>query len=77
MRRIFVGAVVRFDAAGSITPMQIVWKDGRAYGIDRILRAQTTPSLLCGAGYLYLVRIQEQERELGYDGRRWYILSPD
>ena len=77
MRRIFVGTVVRFDSEGAITPLQILWTDGAKYEIDKILKTETTPALRSNTGFRYLVRIQGQERELGYDGRRWFIMAYD
>ena len=74
MHRIYVGIVVQFDTEGKITPLWIVWSNGRKYEIDRILSTRIIPSLRAGAnGYLFQVRILGQERVLGYDGRRWYI----
>ena len=77
MRRIFVGMVVRFDSAGAITPLQILWTDGANYEIDKILKTEATPALRSNTGFRYLVRIRGQERELGYDGRRWFIMAYD
>ena len=77
MRRIFVGTVVRFDSEGAITPLQILWTDGAKYEIDKILKTEATPALRSNTGFRYLVRIQGQELELGYDGRRWFIMAYD
>ena len=74
MHRIYVRTVVQFDTDGKITPLWIVWSNGKQYEIDRILSTQITSSLRPGAnGYRFHVRILGQERMLGYDGRRWYI----
>ncbi len=77
MRRIFVGTVVRFDSEGAITPLQILWTNGETYAIDKILKTEETPALRSNTGFRYLVRIRGQERELGYDGRRWFITAYD
>ena len=77
MKRIFVGTVVRFDSAGAITPLQILWTNGETYAIDKILKTEETPALRSNTGFRYLVRIRGQERELGYDGRRWFITAYD
>ena len=74
MHRIYVRTVVLFDTDGKITPLWIVWSNGKQDEIDRILSTQITSSLRPGAnGYRFGVRILGQERMLGYDGRRWYI----
>ena len=78
MHRIYVITVVQFDTEGKITPLWIVWSNGKQYEIDRILSTQIPPSLRSGAnGYRFHVRILGQERTLGYDGRRWYIEAVD
>lgn len=77
MRRIFTDIVVRFDSEGTIMPLWIEWSDGTKYEIDKILKTEPTSALRSNTGFRYLVRIRGQERELGYDGRRWFILSYD
>ncbi len=72
MRRIYVSVVARFDEDGKITPLWIEWKDGEEYEIDRILSVSRLSASLLHPGYLFRVRIQDQERDLGYDGR-WYV----
>lgn len=57
--------------------MQILWTNGETYGIDKILKTEETPALRSNTGFRYLVRIRGQERELGYDGRRWFITAYD
>lgn len=77
MRRIFVNTVVRFDSYGNISPLWIEWFDGTKYKIDRILKTETTSALRSNTGFRYLVRIKGRERELGYDGRQWFIQTYD
>lgn len=77
MRRIFVGTLVEFDSEGMIVPLQIIWSDGTRYGIDSIRKTETTPALRSNTGFRYQICIRGQERELGYDGRRWFITVYD
>ena len=72
MRRIYVCVVARFDKDGNIIPLWIEWKDGTKYEIDRILFTSRLSASFLHPGYLFHVRIQGQEHDLGYDGR-WYV----
>ena len=72
MRRIYVCVVARMDEDGNITPLWIEWKDGTKYEIDRILSASRLSASYLHPWYLFHVRIQGRERDLGYDGR-WYL----
>ena len=73
MRRIFVSTVVRFDADGNVTPMWIEWTNGEKYKIDKIVTVTRSSALHSDMGYRYLVLIRNQERELGFDGHRWFV----
>ncbi len=77
MRRLFVNIVIRFDFEGTITPLWIEWTNGERYEIDKIIKTEATSTLRSNTGFRYTVRIRGQERELGYDGRRWFIVMYD
>ena len=77
MRRIFTDIVVRFDSEGNIAPLWIEWSDGTKYEIDKILNTAATSALRSNTGFRYLVKIRGQEREIGYDGRRWFVIIYD
>ncbi len=77
MRRLYVSTVVRFDSEGTITPLWIEWTDGKRYEIDVILKTEATSALRSNTGFRYTVKIRGRESELGYDGRRWFIVIYD
>ena len=37
--KIFVEVTARFDTDGSLTPLDLVWEDGRRYPVDRVIEA--------------------------------------
>lgn len=46
--KIFVEVTARFDTDGSLTPLDLVWEDGRRYPIDRVLDVRRAASLKAG-----------------------------
>ena len=46
--KIFVEVTARFDADGGLTPLDLIWEDGRHYPIDRILDVRRAASLKAG-----------------------------
>ena len=78
----YVDVRVRFDAMGRMTPVEILWSDGRVFPIDRVLSVQNAYCEAGGAGRRYTVRIRGKERFLFYandyamDGTlRWFLES--
>lgn len=70
----YVAVIVRFDTEGKMTPLSILWEDGRTYEIDRVtdcIRAATLKS--GGQGLRYTCRIRGQQRYLFFDDTRWFI----
>ena len=79
--KIYIDVLATFDRSGHIRPLRLLWRDGRAYAIDRVLDERPAPSLKAGGqGRRYTVRIQGHERFLFLedaegDGNclRWFI----
>lgn len=78
----FVDVRAQFDTSGNITPLCILWPDGREFEIDRVLDVQNCASESGGAGRKYTVKIHGKQRNLFYvndfnhDGNLcWYIES--
>ena len=36
-KKTYVDVVVEFDVDGRMTPLEIVWEDGRRFAIDRVV----------------------------------------
>ena len=70
----YVTVESRTDETGEVTPLTIVWDDGRRYGIDRVLDRRQAHSLQTGGtGIRYTVRIGGQATYLWYEGPRWFV----
>lgn len=70
----YVSVIVQFSVEGKITPLSILWEDGREYEIDRILDVTRAASLKAGGqGMRYTCLIQGQRRYLFFDDVRWFV----
>lgn len=70
----YVTVVSQTDETGEVTPLTIVWGDGRRYGIDRVLDRRQAHSLKTGGtGIRYTVRVGGQATYLWYEGPRWFV----
>lgn len=70
----YVGINARFDTAGNIIPLYILWEDGRKFPIDRVKDVRPCASLKCGGfGIRYTCSICGHEIYLFLDGNRWFV----
>lgn len=73
--KVYVDVTARFDESGGIIPLELRWKDGRTFDIDKVLDVRPLASMKAGGcGVRYKCRICGQERDLFLeDGRRWFL----
>ncbi len=77
-RKVFVEVTARFDTEGQITPLSLLWEDGTAYEIDRVLDVRRAASLKAGGmGIRYTVKINGKQRYLYYEEPRWFVEGKD
>lgn len=70
----YVGVETRTSADGRVTPVAVVWDDGRRFEVDRVLDARQACSLKTGGtGMRYTVRVAGQSTYLWYEGPRWFV----
>jgi len=72
--KVYVQVDAHFDADGSVTPLSVIWEDGRRYEIDRVLDSRRAPSLKAGGlGIRYTVKIRGRQTYLFYEGPKWFM----
>lgn len=72
--KIFVGVITKHDTEGRITPLQIIWEDGRKFEIDRILGKCRAASLKAGGvGWRYTCSIWNKAVYLFDEDGRWFV----
>jgi hypothetical protein len=73
-KKVFIETLVRFDTCGDMHPVSIIWRDGRAYEIDKILDKRRAASLKAGGiGLRYTIKIKNKITYLFYEGQKWYM----
>ncbi|PKM87495.1 MAG: hypothetical protein CVU43_22140 [Chloroflexi bacterium HGW-Chloroflexi-5] len=69
----FVSVVAKFDEDG-ITPLRVIWPDGRSFEIDRVIDVRPGASIPAGGlGIKYTCKIAGRERLLFYEEPRWFV----
>ncbi len=77
-RKVIVEVIARFDREGKITPLAILWEDGRRFEIDRVLEARRAASLKAGGiGLRYTCMIGGRSAYLWYEDPRWFVEGRD
>lgn len=72
--RRYVEVISHTSIDGVITPLEIVWRDGSHYSIDRVISSQRAHARrVGGTGIRYLIRIRSKETCLWYEGPRWFV----
>lgn len=73
-RKTYVDVVARIDADGRMTPLSILWRDGRTFEIDRVHEAiRRASTRVGGTGMRYLVSVHGREKYLFYEDPRWFV----
>lgn len=74
--KVYVQITAKFLEEGGIRPVEIVWRDGKRYFIDKVRFIDRAPSRVGGLNTKrYTVTIYGKERYLYYDKNveRWFV----
>lgn len=70
----YVDIVAKFNKDGHLTPITIVWEDGRRFDIQKIVDVRQAVSLKAGrSGVRYICKIENQLKTLFLDGDKWFV----
>ena len=70
----YVEVVSNTSEEGIITPLLIVWEDGRKFSIDKIIDRRRAHSLKTGGtGIRYTVIVGGQATYLFFENPRWFV----
>ncbi len=72
MEKLFVGVCCMHSPDGTVEPTQLVWKDGRAWDIRKVIHV-ARPAENEFEGIRYTVLIGRAEKHLYRIGSRWYV----
>ncbi len=71
MRKVPVGVLAQFDAAGRLLPVSVTWENGHIYSVDRLLGVRV--SRANRDSRRYDVVIHAQPTSLYRTGDMWYM----
>jgi hypothetical protein len=72
--KVYVEVTARFDLNGNISPLSLIWKDGKAYEISKIKDIRPAASLKAGgAGTRYTCTFDSVERYLFLEENKWFV----
>lgn len=73
-RKTYVEVTAHIDVDGHITPLEIIWRDGRIFPIDEVREVIRRASQRVGGfGLRYSVMVHGHEKYLYYENPRWFI----
>lgn len=73
-RKLYVEVVSRTDEDGRVTPLEVIWEDGRRFSVDRVLDARQAHSLKTGGtGMRYTVVVGGRSTYLYFEDPRWFV----
>lgn len=73
-KKTYVEVIADFDTDGRITPLEIIWEDGRSFEIDEVLEQRRAASLKVGGqGVRYLIRIGGRITYLYHEQPAWFV----
>lgn len=74
MKRVYIDVTLKQDKYGVITPLSVIWEDGRKYGVDRVLDIRKAAATKAGGcGTRYTIRVLGRVTYLFNDGERWFV----
>lgn len=59
-KRVFIKVLAEYNEYNQITPIRIIWPDGREYEVDRLLSVKPGVAKSGGSGECYMCRIQDK-----------------
>lgn len=72
--RKYVGVIAEFTSDGQMLPREVIWDDGRKFGIDKILSAKRSAELgTGGVGLRYDCLISGKQKRVFYDEQKWFV----
>ncbi|MBR2909901.1 MAG: hypothetical protein IKC11_06150 [Clostridia bacterium] len=70
----YISVIAKMSSTGKVSPLSIIWEDGREFSIDKIIDCRPKASTKGGGkGLRYTVKIKGQEKYLFLNEYLWFI----
>ena len=73
-KKVYVDVVARIDSDGSVTPLTVIWENGKKYEIDRVYSVQRAyATKVGGTGIRYEIAVSSKKTYLFEDEGKWFV----
>lgn len=73
-RKVYVDVVAKIDSDGTVTPLTVIWEDGKKFDIDRVTQVRRAyASKVGGTGIRYTVSVKGKITYLFEDEGKWFV----
>lgn len=73
-KKVYVDVVAKIGSDGFVTPLTVIWENGRQYDIDKIINVQRAyASKVGGTGIRYTISVGNKITYLFEDEGKWFV----
>ncbi len=73
-KKVYVDVVAKIGSDGFVTPLTVIWEDGRRYEIDKVIQvARAYASKAGGTGIRYTISVGNKITYLFEDEGKWFV----
>ena len=74
IKKLYVDVVARIDSDGTVTPLTVIWENGKKFEIDRVLSVQRAyATKVGGTGIRYEISVSGKRTYLFEDEGKWFV----
>ncbi len=72
--KVYVDVVARIDSDGTVTPLTVIWENGKKFEIDRVYGARRAyATKVGGTGIRYEISVSGKRTYLFEDEGKWFV----
>ena len=73
-KKVYVDVVARIDSDGTVTPLTVIWENGKKFEIDRVYSVQRAyATKVGGTGIRYEISVSGKRTYLFEDEGKWFV----
>lgn len=73
-RKVYVDVVAKIDSDGTVTPLTVIWENGKEFSVDKVLQVRRAyASKVGGTGIRYTVSVKGKITYLFEDEGKWFV----
>ena len=77
-KKVYVEVVARIDSDGVVTPLSVIWENGKRFEIDRVYNVQRAYATKAGGtGIRYEISVSGKRTFLFEDEGKWFVEAKD